>query len=277
MDGREQRGLEIAALVKLAHKGKVWMVPSQSGNGTYEVNMAEGTCTCPDHETRGVLCKHIFAVQYTIKRETHPDESVTDTLRQTVTETKEVQVTYGQDWTAYNKAQTSEKARFMALLADLCQSVPQPIQTNGRPRLPMADMVFATAYKVYTGFSSRRFTTDVRAAQATGLVATTPHFNSVSSYLSNSELTPILKSLITASSLPLKVVETEFAIDSSGFSTSRFIRWFSKKYGREIDNREWVKAHLVCGVKTHIVTAVEMTGWSASDTNYFKPLLEQTA
>jgi transposase len=138
-------------------------------------------------------------------------------------------------------------------------------------------MVFACAYKVYSGFSSRRFTSDMREAATDGLVNTTPHFNSVSNYLAEPMLTPILQSLVTISSLPLKAVETNFAVDSSGFSTSRFIRWFNKKYGRELDNREWVKVHLMCGVSTHVVTSVEISGWEANDTTYFEPLVQQTA
>jgi transposase len=77
--------------------------------------------------------------------------------------------------------------------------------------------------------------------------------------------------------LPLKAVEVDFAVDSSGFSTSRFVRWFNRKYGRETDNREWLKAHLMCGVRTKIVTGVEVSGWAAHDTNYFLPLVEATA
>jgi hypothetical protein len=99
----------------------------------------------------------------------------------------------------------------------------------------------------------------------------------VSNYLVKPERTDILKSLITASSLPSKVVETDFAVDSSGFSTSRLVRWFNKKYGREVDNREWVKVHLMCGVNTKVVTAVEISGWAANDTTYFIPLVERTA
>ena len=72
-------------------------------------------------------------------------------------------------------------------------------------------------------------------------------------------------------------METQFAADSSGFTTSRFIRWYNKKYGREIDNREWVKVHLMCGVNTHVVTSVDVSGWESHDTNYFVPLVEQTA
>jgi transposase len=270
---REEKGLQIATLSKVVKSGSSWIVPSQSGNGArYTVDLESQTCTCPDHEVRHVKCKHIYAVEYTLKREVEADGTVTET--ETI---KVARVTYSQNWTAYNAAQMEEKARFGNLLADLCKMVPQPAQENGRPRLPLSDMVFACAYKVYTGFSSRRFTTDIREAALDGLVAKAPHFNSVSNYLSNPALTPILQNLITASSLPMKVVETNFAVDSSGFSTSRFVRWFNKKYGREVDNKEWVKVHLTCGVNTHIVTAVEVSGWSANDTTYFQPLIDQTA
>lgn len=182
------------------------------------------------------------------------------------------------NWTAYNAAQSEEKTRFVALLSELCNTVPQPVQEGrGRPRLPLSDMVFASVYKVYVGFSSRRFTSDLRDAFVDGHINTTPHFNSVNRYISDRQLTDVLKELITASSLPMKAVEGDFAVDSSGFSTSRYVRWFNKKYGREVDNREWVKVHLMCGVNTKIVTAVDVSGWTAHDTNYFVPLLERTA
>jgi transposase len=138
-------------------------------------------------------------------------------------------------------------------------------------------MLFASVYKVYVGFSSRRFTSELHDAYADGLIDSKPHFNSVSNYLSNPELTDVLKSLVTTSSLPLKAVESDFAVDSSGFSTLRFVRWYSKKHGRVTDNREWVKLHLMCGTNTKVVTGVEVSGWTAHDTNYFVPFVERTA
>ncbi len=118
---------------------------------------------------------------------------------------------------------------------------------------------------------------DLKEARAKGFVHRAPHFNSVSNYLADPELTEVLKSLVTASSLPLRAIETDFAIDSSGFSTCRYVRWFNRKYGRETDNREWVKCHLACGINTKVVTAVDISGWTAHDTSYFIPLLERTA
>jgi hypothetical protein len=90
-------------------------------------------------------------------------------------------------------------------------------------------------------------------------------------------LTPILRELITRSSLPLKAVETDFAVDSSGFSTSRFMRWFDLKYGVPGREHDWVKVHLMCGVRTHVVTAVEIRDRHAADTKSLHYLVDMTA
>jgi len=91
-------------------------------------------------------------------------------------------------------------------------------------------------------------------AREHGFIERVPHYSSVAYYMENPELTPIIKELIVATSLALAAVETDFTIDSSGFGTSRFVKWFDHKYCKEVDIRAWVKAHLVCGVKTNIVT-----------------------
>jgi len=126
MDERAQRALAIATLSPLTKKGGVWLVPSQSGKGRYTVcaDTDAPHCTCPDHETRGVKCKHILAVEYVISRERHADGSTTVT--ETVTVQKTVKKTYPQNWTAYNAAQTHEKDRFLDLLRDLCSGVSEP-------------------------------------------------------------------------------------------------------------------------------------------------------
>jgi transposase len=279
MEAREQKGLEIAAKSKLQQSGDRWFVPSQTGHGTYytvKPDAAKPHCSCPDFECRQLRCKHIFAVEYVIQREfTFNEETQTETFTETVT----VKQTYKQEWTAYNAAQTNEKERFQALLADLCKSIEAPTQTNGRPRLPLADMVFASAFKVYSTASGRRFTCDMKDAHGKGYVTRAPHYNSISRYLENPGLTPILKALIEESSLPLQAIESDFAVDSSGFSTSRFVQWMHAKYTNPhlIQRRQFIKCHLMCGVKTNIVTAVEMTEGFESDSPQFAPLVEATA
>jgi hypothetical protein len=264
MDLREQRGMELAATRLIRKKKGVWFVPSQSRGDKYQVNLrAEmSTCTCLDHETRKVKCKHIYAATFVMLREQNSDGSVTVTETLTVSEEKR---TYPQNWSAYNEAQTHEQDRFQVLLADLCAGLVTEQPKNGRPRLPLSDAVFNIVFKVYSTVSQRRFMSDLREAHSRGLISKVPHFNSISNYLENPNLTPILKGLITESSLPLKSVETDFAADSSGFSTSRFTRWFDIKYGTVKQKQDWVKCHLMCGVKTNIVTAVEIHDQFASD------------
>jgi hypothetical protein len=108
--------------------------------------------------------------------------------------------------------------------------------------------------------------------EAKGYVYHAPHFNSVFNYLENPALTPILKSLIEESASPLKAVESDFAVDSSGFSTCTFIRWYDEKYGKMRSEYAWVKAHLMVGVRTNVVTSVEVTGPDAHDSPYLPPL-----
>ena len=144
----------------------------------------------PDHETRSEMQAPIRG------RVHHAARSGWQWSRQGDRERQGDALTYRQNWSAYNAAQTEEKTRFASLLGELCQGVPQPEQTKGRPRLPLGDMVFASAFKVYSGFSSRRFTSDLREAQSDGHISSAPHFNSVNNYLANPELTPILHDLV---------------------------------------------------------------------------------
>jgi hypothetical protein len=222
VDPREQRGLVIAALCKLNQEDGQWVVPSQSGaERIYRVNVEAKTCTCPDHQESGFKCKHIYAVEFTLKREVKRDGTLVETKSVTFTE----EVTYTQNWKAYNEAQMTEKHRFLALLHDLCRGVQEPAPSKtGRPRTPLADMVFAAAFKIYSTVSSRRFACDLADAHEKGYLSKLMNSVSICAYLEDEAMTPILQSLIVQSSLPLRAVETVFAPDSTGFSASRFVR-----------------------------------------------------
>jgi transposase-like protein len=71
MNGREQKGLQIANLNEQIERidNNSYKVKSQSGNGQYDVlNGSLGwMCQCPDHIYRGVKCKHIWAVEFSLK------------------------------------------------------------------------------------------------------------------------------------------------------------------------------------------------------------------
>ncbi len=276
MTEREQKAIVIAAKSKLTRKGDTWLVPSQAGPKKYTVdpNPREPHCSCPDFEARQLPCKHLLAVEIVIQREFTFDE---ETQTQTCTETVTVRKSYTQQWSSYTKAQVNEKAHFLALLSELCSNVEEPVQTFGRPRLPLSDIIFSACYKTFSTLSGRRFMSDLRDAKEKGYLSKMPSYNAIFDYLKMESLTPILKQLIADSSQPLKSIETNFAVDSSGFSTTSYVRWFDVKYGKDEDWHDWIKMHLMCGTSTHIVTSVELSRANRHDSPYFKPLVEQTA
>jgi transposase len=278
MNLREIRGMELAETRTIRKRDGWWWVPSQTGTKLYRVQLTSkfATCECADFAKRGQACKHIVAAcVMQIKQEQNADG--TTTVTKTVMVAAEEKTTYPQNWSAYNRAQTNEQDKFLVLLADLCSGIPTIQPKTGRPRLPLSDAIFNVTFKVYSTFSQRRFMSDLRGAHTRGFISKVPHFNSISNYLENPDLTPILRDLITKSSLPLQSVETDFAADSSGFTTCRFTRWFDVKYGKERTKQDWVKVHLMCGVKTNVVTAVEIEGQHANDCKLLPPLVAATA
>jgi transposase len=273
-DGRQQRGLQLAATQKIDRRGlNTFRVPSQT-NSTVRYTVVQETadnfiCSCPDYELTGRTCKHGYAVEFYLRRETTPDG--------TVVETRAARVTYAQQWPAYNKAQTTEKSQFCTLLRDLVADVPSPEYKRGRPSLPLSDMIFSAAFKVYSTVSGRRFMTDLQSAVDAGLISALPHYNSIFNILDRESLTPILQELITRSALPLKAVETDFAVDSTGFGTQSFYRHFSAKYGRTQEKRRFLKVHAMIGTRTNVVTAVNVTDEHTGDSPMLAPLVTATA
>ena len=272
MDVRKAKGEQLAKTVQIEKKGlDRWIVPSQTGSGAYTVNR-EGEnfkCSCPDFQNRGEACKHIYAVEIKVLRwfDNKGNSGTEITIRKT----------YSQDWVNYDKAQTHEKELFMKLLNDLVQNIPEkqlPIRA-GRPELSMQDMVFGSALKVFTTFSLRRFMTDAKEANAKGYLQHIPHFTLVSVYMKKEEMTPILQDLIMLSALPMKAVETKFAIDSTGFRTTKFGEYCKEKHNTGRDH-DWIKAHICSGVSTHIITSIEVLPENSGDSPQFIPLAEKT-
>lgn len=272
MEARQVRGLEIATHHPITSEGGVWIVPSQSSSKQYTVNLHIQSCTCADYEAHRVKCKHIYAAEFALQHDhgvTLPEPD------------KRVRPTYRQEWHEYNLAQTHEKAKFQELLYELCQRVIDLPRKSvaGRNRLPLGEMIFCVAFKVYSTISGRRFISDLCEAKQRGYITQTPHFNSLFNYLELKEMTAYLKEMIVETSLPLTTVESNFAVDSTGISTGRYQKWVEVKWGKEqiINHKDWVKLHLTCGCKTNIVTAVIVTDAHGGDCPQFQPLIEATA
>ena len=129
-----------------------------------------------------------------IQRDFFDDGTEVETRQVTVTS---VRKTYGQNWSAYNAAQTSEKSLSQSLLYDLCQGIVEPTEVRtGRPRMPIRDGIFCACFKVYSQLSSRRFISDLCDSHAKGYISRVPHFNPILRVFDSEETTAILADLV---------------------------------------------------------------------------------
>jgi transposase len=275
----EVKATEVTADPRIVFKNGIWLVPSQAnGSVRYRVNpsLTNPSCDCDDFALRGAIrpCKHVEAVRLLLDRQMKGEPVP-------VAPPRPKRPTYGQRWDCYNEAQVYEKDMFQELLADLCAAIieppPKPGRKGGRPSAPLRDAVFMAVFKVYSTVSARRFMSDLREAQRRGHVNESLSFNWAWKTLQNPAVTPILHEMIRRSSLPLRAVEVDFATDSSGFATSKFVKWFDEKYGSERQKAEWVKVHCCVGVKTGITTAAVIGDKHLGDSPQFPELVNTTA
>lgn len=268
MDNRETRGQQIAQSAKIEYDEDKhgWIVPSQSSNKKYFVDET-GICNCPDAEFHNIKCKHSHAVQYYLQIRKNTPNGVQET---------KIRISSKQAWEVYNKAQTQEIKMFDELLKDIVESIDEPIQTFGRPRLSMRESVFCSIQKVYSQLSSRRAYSLFGNAVEHEQIHHAPHFNAVSKLLNRADITPILHQLVRLTAQPLSAVESQFAIDSTGFKTTNFCDYATQKYNLN-RKHQWLKAHICTGVKTNIITSVEITDGDSADSPQFAPLVKVTA
>jgi transposase len=268
---REQRGYLISKKYEIKKHNQGYKVPAQFNKGTYMVyfNGYDYICNCPDCQIAKNKCKHIYALEFYIKEEIDREGNVTIT--------KGVKVSYPQKWKAYDNAQTNEKFTFLRLLGDLCKNVEEPEYKFGRPKVPLKDMLFCSAVKVYSTFSLRRCMGDLGIAKEYDLISKRPCYSSIGHFLQKEELTPLLKELIELSATPLSSLENDFVIDSSGFSTSRFARYVDFKWKKDTKYRIWLKAHVISGAKTNIISSVEITEGNSADVKELRQLVKNTA
>lgn len=179
-------------------------------------------------------------------------------------------------WHNYNESQTREKALFVNILGDLSNLIVEPQHNKGRKPRPLQDIVFALVMKEYLNTSSRRIQSDLKFFAEAGFINSEIPFNTLLDHLERGDLRDVLRELIEISSMPLKPIEFDFAIDSTGFSTSRYKTYFDFKHKREARWREYRKCHAVCGVKTNIITSVDITEGNVNDHTRFEPLAKDT-
>jgi transposase len=182
----------------------------------------------------------------------------------------------GQNWHKYNLAKTQEKRVFYELLNELCQLIPEEVHDKGRKPIPIKDMIFISALKLYNGFSLRKIDHDIREAEKCGYIKKKPHYNRISEFFNHPLTYLLLQKLITITALPLKELEDDFSMDASGFGSYQYERWMRTRfYSPKTEWRNYVKGHVCIGTRTNIICSAEITYGNMSDAKQAPKLLEQ--
>ncbi|MDE1865697.1 MAG: transposase [Candidatus Micrarchaeota archaeon] len=268
---RRQKGMEIAQRKKITNHDGIWLVPSQSNpKQAYKVQLSlnGSTCTCQDYVSRGIRCKHIFAVDITITKQ------IDEQGNTIITTTKRVQ--YPQKWHEYTQAQNEEGRLFRMLLKDLVENIPEKPYSFGRPSIPIKTAVFCAIDKVYSMQSSRRAYSRYKDAQEKEQIERVPNYNHINKTLNKPEMTAILTDLLHITAMPLKSIETKFAPDSTGFRTTKFNEYCKQKHHTKALHR-WVKCHAITGTTTNIIVDAILTDETTNDCPQFIPLVQNLA
>lgn len=178
------------------------------------------------------------------------------------------------DWHKYNLAKTSEKRLFYKLLSELCQIIPEPVHEAGRRPIPVRDMFFMTALKIYSNYSCRKIHHDLKEAELAGYIERTPHFNRISEFLNCPSTYDLLSKMLTISAIPLKELEDNFSIDSSGFGSYQYERWQRARWKNKRGWRNYVKGHICIGTRTNIICSATITYGNLSDVNEAPKLIQ---
>lgn len=183
---------------------------------------------------------------------------------------------YTQDWHAYNLAKTNEKRLFYELLYDLSRIIREPEYSFGRPPVPIRDLFFCLGLKLYSGYSGRKVISDVKHAHGAGLISRAPHFNTLTDFMNCPATYDLLSKLVTISAMPLRKLEDQYSIDSSGFGAYQYERWMRVKWGSKKGYRNYLKGHVMIGTRTNIICSCEITPGNFSDVKQMPSLLFKT-
>lgn len=103
-----------------------------------------------------------------------------------------------------------------------------------------------------------------------------PCFKSLRNYREESLLGNVLDKLIEESSKPLAKIEHDFATDATGIRTKLFSSWYSLRCKKIIKRRDHLMVHVTCGVKSNIVSALNVEIKKGKENIIFRDHIDKT-
>ena len=256
----------------------------------------EYRCNCEDFKKHGrVDCKHIFAERLRRGEVVVADAGLRKpTTPSAVAKRRPARERKAHDGTtirsAHRRARKAMPERIPLLLTSLKSAfdrdsrgivIPMPQKTAGRKGAPLSTRALALVAKIARGESADGMMHEYARMIEEGslLLRQPPCQNTLSSWLNDESLTPVLREFLRLTSLPFRVREIGCIIDSSKVSQLMVAHAAQVDYNKH-DKRpeaDWMKCHAICGVETLVVMAVEFSGVvgeGTHDIHFLKPLVE---
>lgn len=184
--------------------------------------------------------------------------------------------TYPQNWPVYYKACRTEKLMLFRILKDAVDflNIPPPKPTNGRPPVDIADILKSLCIKTYAGLSSWRSESELKIAQAMGVIENVYKRTALNKYLNKPELTKWLDKLYKTIAAPIAPIETHLAADASGISVAYGRKRWVEVRTEYQQHKDYKKLHIISGAKSNVIFSAEVTDGRAHDSPPFTKLLD---
>ena len=169
----------------------------------------------------------------------------------------------------YNKIQEDEFLSFFDFVKFISLKV-----CKGRMR---NNLICLLIWHKFPNLSSRRaksFLTFLKKFKIINIKI--PCFKTLCNYRAEPIIGNFLDELIEESSKPLKEIEHDFATDATGIKTKLFSSWYSLRCKKEIKKRDHLTIHITTGVKSNIVSALNVEIKSGNDNKIFREHVDKT-
>jgi hypothetical protein len=242
----------------------------------------ERRCSCSDFKKNGRIdCYHIFADRVLHREVIIEGKLARQRSFQATAERRPTRMQQTADGRSHRTAQRAARVKMPTRIPELVLALkqaddlenPNPSIQERRDRVRAQALVF----KIVHGLSFDAMDEVYKRLIEAGYLRLKrpPCQNSLSRWMNNPRLMPILRRYLGITTKPFRRCETSGIIDSTAISQMQTASYRMVRYGGdERDGADWMKCHTIVGAETSIVMDVLFSAKDVHDIRYLKPLVE---
>lgn len=170
----------------------------------------------------------------------------------------------------YNKVQKNEFLNFL----DYAEFLRNKVCKSARMKKMITCLLI---WHKFPNLSARRAESYLLFLRKFGILRfRIPCFKTLVNYREDNSMLKILDELITESSKPLSVIEHDFGTDATGIKTKLFSTGYSLRIKKKIKKRDHITVHTSMGIKSTIVTALNIETKQGKDNIIFREHVDIT-